>query len=125
MTDVTPQSTSIAVLIVRNDLGMGKGKAAAQCCHATLGAYKRAVKNGREEELKKWEASGQAKVVLKVQTEKELDTLEANAKAVGLITYLVVDAGRTQIASGSKTVLAVGPGNAELIDKVTGRLKLY
>ena len=26
----------------RNDLKMGKGKAAAQCCHATLSAYKQA-----------------------------------------------------------------------------------
>ena len=28
------------VLVVRQDLKMGKGKAAAQCCHATLAAYK-------------------------------------------------------------------------------------
>ena len=28
------------VLVVRNDLKMGKGKAAAQCSHATLAAYK-------------------------------------------------------------------------------------
>ncbi len=32
------------VLVVRTDLGMGKGKIAAQCGHATLGAYKKAVK---------------------------------------------------------------------------------
>ena len=27
------------VLVVRADLDMGAGKAAAQCCHATLGVY--------------------------------------------------------------------------------------
>lgn len=27
------------VLVVRNDLKMGKGKAAAQCSHATLGQF--------------------------------------------------------------------------------------
>lgn len=31
------------VLVVRSDLGMGKGKVAAQCGHATLACYKRAV----------------------------------------------------------------------------------
>ena len=29
-------------MVVRQDLKMGKGKAAAQCCHATLAAYKQA-----------------------------------------------------------------------------------
>lgn len=32
------------VLVVRTDLGMGKGKVAAQCGHATLACYKRATK---------------------------------------------------------------------------------
>ena len=38
---------------------------------------------------------------------------------------LVRDAGRTQVAAGTATVLAVGPGNAALIDQLTGHLKLY
>ena len=32
------------MLVVRNDLKMGKGKIGAQCGHATLGAYNRAKK---------------------------------------------------------------------------------
>lgn len=32
------------VLVVRTDLGMGKGKIAAQCGHASLACYKRALK---------------------------------------------------------------------------------
>jgi len=32
------------------------------------------------------------------------------AKAEGLNTYLVMDAGKTQIASGTRTVLCIGPG---------------
>lgn len=31
------------VLVVRNDLKMGKGKIAAQCSHATLGLYKKVL----------------------------------------------------------------------------------
>ena len=31
-------------MIVRTDIKMGKGKIAAQCCHAAIGAYKQADK---------------------------------------------------------------------------------
>lgn len=38
------------------------------------------------------------------------DDLAAAAEKAGLVNYIVVDAGRTQIPEGSKTVLAIGPG---------------
>ena len=50
---------------------MGKGKIAAQCCHATLGAYKLAEKYCKSA-LAAWELIGQAKVALKVDTMDEL-----------------------------------------------------
>ena len=49
------------VLIVRTDLGMTKGKAAAQCAHAALACYKKALKSAPEV-LAAWEKTGQAKV---------------------------------------------------------------
>lgn len=36
----------------------------------------------------------------------------------------VTDAGRTEVAPGSETVLAIG-GVSELVDQVSGKLKLY
>jgi PTH2 family peptidyl-tRNA hydrolase len=36
-----------------------------------------------------------------------------------------MDAGRTQIASGTRTVLALGPAPKDLIDSVAGHLKLF
>lgn len=36
--------------------------------------------------------------------------LEKEAKKIGLVTSVIQDAGRTQIAAGSRTVLAIGPG---------------
>lgn len=75
--------------------------------------------------MAEWESIGQAKVVVKCETEDELIRIQKNADSEGLVTCLIRDAGRTQIASGSRTVLGVGPGPVNLIDKVTGHLKLY
>ncbi|KAF2360413.1 Peptidyl-tRNA hydrolase PTH2 [Trinorchestia longiramus] len=111
------------VLVVRTDLKMGKGKMAAQCCHATLKAFKQsAAKNPAV--LKEWERCGQPKVVVKVDNERSFLEVADQARSAGLIVSLIQDAGRTQVAPGSRTVLGVGPGCSEHIDKVTGHLKL-
>ncbi|KAM6911462.1 peptidyl-tRNA hydrolase 2, mitochondrial isoform 2-T2 [Lycodopsis pacificus] len=112
------------ILVVRNDLKMGKGKVAAQCSHAAVSAYKQ-VQRRNPELLKQWEYCGQPKVVVKAPDEDTLIDLLGHAKEVGLPVSLIQDAGRTQIAPGSRTVLGIGPGPADLIDKVTGHLKLY
>lgn len=52
------------VLIVRNELKMGKGKVAAQCAHAAVAAYKQARRQPNV--LKSWENCGQTKITLKV-----------------------------------------------------------
>ncbi|XP_029467400.1 peptidyl-tRNA hydrolase 2, mitochondrial isoform X2 [Rhinatrema bivittatum] len=112
------------VLIVRNDLKMGKGKVAAQCSHAAVSAYKQVLKRNPEL-LKQWEYCGQPKVVVKAPDEETLIQLLSHAKEVGLTVSLIQDAGRTQIAPGSRTVLGIGPGPAKLVDIVTGHLRLY
>jgi len=111
------------VLVVRNDLGMGKGKIGAQCGHATLGAYKRAVKK-TPAAVASWSRWGQAKICVKVNSEAELLEIEELAQALGIPHYTVADAGRTQIEAGSLTVLAVGPAPVAQINQVTGHLKL-
>nr|XP_020642596.1 peptidyl-tRNA hydrolase 2, mitochondrial isoform X1 [Pogona vitticeps] len=112
------------VIVVRNDLKMGKGKVAAQCSHAAVSAYKQTQRRNPEL-LKQWEYCGQPKVVLKAPDEETLLQLLSEAKELGLTVSLIQDAGRTQIAPGSRTVLGIGPGLAELVDKVSGHLKLY
>ena len=62
---------------------------------------------------------------MKVESEEGLLEIACSARAKKLITSLIQDAGRTQIAPNSKTVLGVGPGPAHLVDEVTGHLKLY
>ena len=107
-------------MVVRTDLKMGKGKIAAQCCHGSMGVYKKTDPS----KIKKWENEAYAKVVCKVKTVDELLELKKQADEKGISTYLVVDAGRTQIPTSSVTVLALGPDEDEIIDEVTGDLKL-
>ncbi|KAL1952192.1 hypothetical protein VTO73DRAFT_1341 [Trametes versicolor] len=111
------------VLVVRTDLGMSTGKVAAQCGHATLACYK-ILQKTNPALLRHWERTGQAKIALKANSEDELLELEAIAKSLNLAARSIVDAGRTQIAAGSRTVLGIGPAPVELINKVTGKLRL-
>ncbi|MEB3862016.1 MAG: peptidyl-tRNA hydrolase Pth2 [Desulfurococcales archaeon] len=115
-------------IVLRRDLGMGRGKAAAQAAHASCEAVFR-ILDSREprwmEWLRAWRAGGQVKVVLRVDSEDELVRVYGEAQALGLPASLVSDAGRTQLPPGTKTAVAVGPGPEELVDRVTGRLKLY
>ncbi|XP_006862085.1 PREDICTED: peptidyl-tRNA hydrolase 2, mitochondrial-like [Chrysochloris asiatica] len=100
------------ILVLQNDLKMGKGKVAAQCSHAAVSAYKQ-IQRRNPELLKEWEYCGQPKVVVKASGEEELTELLTRAKMLGLIVNLIQDAGRTQIEPGSRTVLGIGPGPAD------------
>jgi len=111
------------VLVVNQGLGMTKGKVAAQCAHATIGAYKKARANCRNV-VRFWEHTGQAKVAVKAANDDELLEIQRRAKAFGLVTYKVRDAGRTQIAAGSQTVLAIGPAPVAAFLDVSDHLKL-
>ncbi|KAI1210590.1 PTH2-domain-containing protein [Annulohypoxylon truncatum] len=119
------------VLVVRTDLGMTKGKIAAQCSHATLACYKTLTKaasrNPSSPEaklLQRWERRGQAKIAVQLKSEDELLELMGKARSLGITAEVIQDAGRTQIDPGSLTVLGVGPAPKSLVDRVTGGLKL-
>merc|ERR1712136_702535 len=108
------------VLVVRSDLKMTTGKIAAQCSHAAITSYK----HSNSQAISRWELGGQAKVVLKCKGEDELLQLGNEATKMKLYNCIVCDAGRTQVDSGTKTVLVVGPSPISLVDEVTGHLKL-
>ncbi|BAM70797.1 MULTISPECIES: aminoacyl-tRNA hydrolase [unclassified Methanothermobacter] len=108
------------VIIVRSDLKMGKGKIAAQACHASIGSFKRT----EEDKIRKWELEGSKKVIVSVNSLDELLEIYRAVKEAGISNYLVRDAGHTQIPAGTITCLGVGPDDDEKIDKITGDLKL-
>lgn len=111
------------VIVVRADLKMSKGKAAAQAAHAAVNcAFASKKKDSRT--FDKWMDSGQRKVVLKVQDEKQLFEIKAMADAAGLINSVITDAGRTEIAPGSVTCIGIGPSTDSILDKITGELSM-
>ena len=112
------------VLAVRTDLGMGKGKAAAQCAHAAVMCYKKAVRDAPDL-VERWESLGVTKVCVKVDNEETLLDIAAKARAAGVVYGVVRDAGRTQIESGTATVVGIGPAPIDIVNKLTGHLKLY
>ncbi len=72
-----------------------------------------------------WELySGSAKIVVSVKSEEELIELSKKAQENNLPYCVIKDAGRTQVAPGSITVCAIGPGKVDEVDKVTGHLSL-
>jgi len=108
------------VIVVREDLDLSRGKTAAQAAHASLGAYRKVGKDVK----RSWEKKGEKKVVVGVEDEEGLLEVKRNAENRNLPTYLVKDAGRTEISKGTTTSLAVGPAENDKIDKVTGHLSL-
>ena len=110
------------VIAVRTDLGMQKGKIAAQVGHAcVLGAE--IARKLHPEWFELW-WSGQAKVVVRVSDLASLQELVKASEELGLPWSKVTDAGHTQIAPGTVTCVAVGPAPAEQVDRITGDLKL-
>ena len=120
--DSVPSGSFKLVLVINHDLKMGKGKIAAQSGHASVSAT---LKMGASKPnlLDAWLKSGQKKVCLKT-TQEELLKLEKDAVKLGIQTVRVNDAGKTQIPSGSLTVIAFGPAQDGELEQLTGHLKL-
>ncbi|XVF35432.1 hypothetical protein REPUB_Repub18cG0145300 [Reevesia pubescens] len=130
------------VLVVRQDLKMKSGKIASQCAHAATGMYaelmQRYVKSfyqtlnhvktlQRQIPLKTmgglW-ATQNSSYMQESTRNVSRNKLREAAENIGLPTFVVADAGRTQVSAGSKTVLAIGPGPKVAVDSVTGKLNL-
>ena len=102
---------------------MSPGKIASQAAHAAVSAAEECRKT-RPEWFKAWILEGQKKVILKVESEGQLRNILSEAKALDLPAALIEDAGLTEVPPGTVTALGIGPAPSEMVDKLTGRLKL-
>ncbi|MBI4399317.1 peptidyl-tRNA hydrolase [Candidatus Micrarchaeota archaeon] len=110
------------VIVVRDDLKLGKGKMATHVAHASLEGYKK-VRSTSNDTVLKWEYSGEKKIVLRIEDEAKL--LEVYEKAKKEVPCSIIkDAGLTQIPPGTITCLVLGPWDEEIIDRFTKDLRL-
>ena len=108
------------VIVVNSELGLPKGKLAAQVAHAAVAAFLEAAPKARSA----WLSAGMPKVVLKGATAAALQELQAKAQSAGLPVVLIEDAGRTVVAEGTVTCVGIGPATAAQLEPLTGELKL-
>jgi peptidyl-tRNA hydrolase, PTH2 family len=111
------------VIVVRQDLKMGKGKLAVQVAHAAVSSSEQTRKS-RKEWFDSWMRENQAKICVKVDGEKELRMLKGKLDEAGIPNSLIQDAGLTQLDPGTTTCLGIGPLPTEIADRYTGELKL-
>lgn len=138
------------VIVVRKDLNMRKGKLAAQVAHASMKVitdlmperlviedvcsspnivappYSNFTLNlHRKSAMYEWLTGSFTKIVVGVNSEKELMDLYVDVQLAGLPHALILDAGKTEFhGQETYTCLAIGPTKDEDIDKITGGLVL-
>jgi len=117
----SPDPATLAVL-VRQDLAMSQGKTAAQVAHAAVGCSLKARKEAAAL-FERWRSEHGRIVVLGVEGLEDLDFHRQEAMHHGLVHHAVTDAGRTELAPGTVTVLGIGPAQSSILDVLLGRLK--
>ena len=130
------------VIAVRKDLHMRKGKIAAQVAHASLASVLDRMVNVDHEEkgtlviermlyireelpMYHWLNGSFAKIVVYVDSEKDLHELIKLAKDAKIQVTPIIDAGNTEFNGvPTLTCAAFGPDYKEKLDKITGHLTL-
>jgi PTH2 family peptidyl-tRNA hydrolase len=122
------------VIVVRRDLSMGKGKLAAQVAHASMKFLvdNNEAERGDEMIIKlspaeaMWLTGSFTKVVVGCDSEEALDALIFQAQLAEVECHPIIDAGRTEFHGvATMTCAAFGPCEAEELDKITGKLRLF
>lgn len=121
------------VIVIRKDLRnkegqkVRSGKIIAQACHASIAFLTNKLrKNESLNEIEKaWVEMSFTKVCLGVDSEHELLEIHRKCLEMGVVSNLILDAGRTEFGEPTHTCLGIGPEISEKIDGITGQLKLF
>lgn len=110
--------------LCRSDLNLSPGKLAVQCAHAAVESLQQAKKT-HSRMVQRWKESLSRKVCLAIDDENELEHFLTLVQEASLPFALVRDAGLTEVAPGTATVLGVGPGPRHTMDSLFRELKAY
>jgi PTH2 family peptidyl-tRNA hydrolase len=108
------------VVVVRNDIKMSKGKLAVQVAHAAV----ECALDSSKERTEHWRREGAKKIAVKASDLQALFELKERADRSGIVCYLVCDRGLTEFKEPTITCLGLGPDDDEVLDRLTGGLKL-
>jgi peptidyl-tRNA hydrolase len=108
---------------------MRKGKMISQGAHAVLKIFTdRITDTGFLEttvEMDEWLKTDYTKIALAVNSEEELLTLQKIAEEQNIPNALIKDLGKTEFNGvETYTALAIGPAQIDIIDGISGHLKL-
>jgi PTH2 family peptidyl-tRNA hydrolase len=95
-------------VVLRKDIHMGKGKFSAQAAHAIVSLI--------PQKNMQWDFNEQPVEIWTVRGEENLVGIHSKAQKLNLNCTLIRDAGKTQIAPGSKTAVGLGPINEAEFD---------
>ncbi|WP_066473934.1 aminoacyl-tRNA hydrolase [Bosea sp. WAO] len=124
MLEPAPQKPELKMwLAVRTDLALSRGKLAVQAMHAA-GWLHLIVAQDRPDLMRAYIESATPKVAVRVDSGAALDRVEEEAKAAGIPCFVVADAGRTEIESGTRTVCMFGPAYRDDLPDYLRRLRL-
>ena len=121
-THIPPDELKIWIA-VRGDLGMSPGKLAAQCGHGVMGLCEAQFRN-RDAVFEEYLAGATPKIVVRADTQDQLMQIFKQAQRANIGAYLVVDAGRTELASSTPTVCVFGPARRGDLPPLLSRLRL-
>ena len=110
--------------LCRVDLQLSAGKLAVHCAHAAIGSLKQAKKT-HSRMVQRWQETSSRKICLSVDDEEDLMYFLGLVKEASLPYSLVQDAGLTEVAPGTVTVLGVGPAPRHTMDYLFSELKTY
>jgi PTH2 family peptidyl-tRNA hydrolase len=139
------------IIVMRTDLNMRKGKMIAQGAHASMavmlnaGRYDKAIDEGEvfaerfnlllldkdahpclnRQAWREWLHGAFTKICVAVNSEHELLEVVQRAKEAGIPVALITDSGLTEFSGvPTNTCAAIGPDYPEVLDPITGHLKL-
>lgn len=92
----------------------------------TLPDGRRVMQVPVDEAMESWVKGSFTKITLQVKTTEELLAIHEKAKAEGLVTSLIIDAGRTEFKGvPTATCCSIGPVFPSKVQHITGDLALF